>query len=231
MQCPPQLDQRLAARDWRWHCERSYTLPLADGQVELFFIDTSPFVQEYQTAVWSVNEGKLHQAHLQGYPMLCPLHCSCWTAAFNSALKGIRMCFSYYVGGILEQSWQANMKELEVKLARSKAKWKIVIGHHPIKSQLQVGDFMESHGTQQQAASPWSCSACTQGCCRQRPRWGNCQAFPVDAVSPGMGCAAQVALDAWQLSGFENSDETQGAYLSAHCCCRSSRRWAWRWAL
>ena len=31
------------------------------------------------------------------------------------------------------------MKELEVRLARSKAKWKIVIGHHPIKSQLQVG--------------------------------------------------------------------------------------------
>ena len=26
-----------------------------------------------------------------------------------------------------------------MRLARSKAKWKIVIGHHPIKSQLQVG--------------------------------------------------------------------------------------------
>ncbi len=25
-----------------------------------------------------------------------------------------------------------------MRLARSKAKWKIVIGHHPIKSQLQV---------------------------------------------------------------------------------------------
>ena len=33
------------------------------------------------------------------------------------------------------------MKELEVRLARSKAKWKIVIGHHPIKSQLQVTDL------------------------------------------------------------------------------------------
>jgi hypothetical protein len=146
VQCPPQLDQRLAARDWRWHCERSYTLLLADGQVELFFIDTSPFVQEYQTAVWSVNEGKLHQAHLQGYPMLCPLRYSGWTAAFNSASKSIRIHFSYCVGGILEQSWEANMKELEVRLARSKAKWKIVIGHHPIKSQLQVGDIMDCMG-------------------------------------------------------------------------------------
>ena len=41
-------------------------------------------------------------------------------------------------GGILEQSWKAQMEELEVRLARSKAKWKIVVGHHPIKSQLQV---------------------------------------------------------------------------------------------
>ena len=54
-----QLDRRLTDRDWRWHLERSYTLSLANGQVEMFFIDTSPFVQEYQTAVWSVNEGEL----------------------------------------------------------------------------------------------------------------------------------------------------------------------------
>ena len=58
-----QLDQRLAERDWRWHLERSYTLSLSNHQVELFFIDTSPFVQEYQTAVWSVNEGKLYLLH------------------------------------------------------------------------------------------------------------------------------------------------------------------------
>lgn len=56
---PPQLDRRLTERDWRWHLERSYTLTLADGLVQLFFIDTSPFVEDYQTAVWSVNEGKL----------------------------------------------------------------------------------------------------------------------------------------------------------------------------
>ncbi len=30
------------------------------SHVELFFIDTSPFVEDYQTAVWSVNEGRLH---------------------------------------------------------------------------------------------------------------------------------------------------------------------------
>lgn len=61
-----QLDQRLADRDWRWHLERSYTLSLASGHVELFFIDTSPFVEDYQTAVWSVNEGRLSQAAQAG---------------------------------------------------------------------------------------------------------------------------------------------------------------------
>ena len=34
----------------------------------------------------------------------------------------------------MEQSWQANLLELESKLARSKAQWKIVIGHHPVYS-------------------------------------------------------------------------------------------------
>ena len=117
-------------------------------------------------------------------------------SCFQQCIEGYQHTLFYCVGGILEQSWQANMKELEVRLARSKAKWKIVIGHHPIKSQLQVGDCMEPHGTQQQAAALWSCSACNEGCCRQRPRWGNCKAFPADAVLPGMGCAAQVPVDA-----------------------------------
>ena len=117
-----QLDQRLADRDWRWHLERSYTLSLANKHVELFFIDTSTFVEDYQTAVWSVNEGRF---------MLPAI----WVVVvLNSKLRKHLL----RAGGILQQSWAANMKELEVRLARSKAKWKIVIGHHPIKSQLQV---------------------------------------------------------------------------------------------
>lgn len=34
----------------------------------------------------------------------------------------------------MEQSWQANLLELESNLARSQAEWKIVIGHHPVYS-------------------------------------------------------------------------------------------------
>ena len=35
-------------------------------------------------------------------------------------------------GGINEESWEAQVLELEVRLAASKAKWKLVVGHHPV---------------------------------------------------------------------------------------------------
>ena len=41
-------------------------------------------------------------------------------------------------GGILQQSWQAQLLELEARLARSAAAWKLVVGHHPARAQLQV---------------------------------------------------------------------------------------------
>jgi tartrate-resistant acid phosphatase type 5 len=52
-----QLDARLAGRDWRWHCERFFSLALGGGDVELFFIDTSPGVASYAEAPWAVNAG------------------------------------------------------------------------------------------------------------------------------------------------------------------------------
>ena len=35
-------------------------------------------------------------------------------------------------GGILQESWQAQVLELEARLAASPATWKLVMGHHPI---------------------------------------------------------------------------------------------------
>ncbi len=52
-----QLDVRLAARDTRWHCERWYSLSLLSGAADVFFIDTSPGVAEYQSASWAGNPG------------------------------------------------------------------------------------------------------------------------------------------------------------------------------
>ena len=50
---PSQLDVRLTRRDPRWHCERSYRLSLAGGDLEIFFLDTSPFIEEYWAADWA----------------------------------------------------------------------------------------------------------------------------------------------------------------------------------
>ncbi len=38
-----------------------------------------------------------------------------------------------FAGGIKEQSWDENLRELTAKLAASQAKWKVVVGHHPVR--------------------------------------------------------------------------------------------------
>ncbi|KAK9807654.1 hypothetical protein WJX72_005515 [[Myrmecia] bisecta] len=88
-----QLSLELVKRDARWNLERSYQLTLGGGQAEIFFIDTTPYIEDYYSEPWAG-----------------------------------------FVGGIREQSWRSELAELETKLARSAASWKIVIGHHAIRS-------------------------------------------------------------------------------------------------
>ncbi|KAL4420396.1 hypothetical protein ABPG75_010052 [Micractinium tetrahymenae] len=88
-----QLDVRLAAPDPRWHCARSYRLSLAGGRVDMFFIDTTPLMHEYEKAPWRHNRG-----------------------------------------GLAQQSWEGQLRELEAQLARSAAPWKLAVGHHPIRT-------------------------------------------------------------------------------------------------
>mmetsp|Transcript_6545 Transcript_6545/g.18880 ORF Transcript_6545/g.18880 Transcript_6545/m.18880 type:complete len:458 (+) Transcript_6545:514-1887(+) len=63
------------------------------------------------------------------------------------------------LGGIAEQSWRGNLKELEAALADSTAAWKLVVGHHPVlssggahgdQSELQqhVQPVLEKYGVQ-----------------------------------------------------------------------------------
>ena len=92
-----QLDVRLTARDARWHCERFFSVKLAEGDVELFFIDTTPIVRSYADEVWARNRG-----------------------------------------GVRQQSPEDQVKELEARLAASTAGWKMVVGHHPIRSNHRV---------------------------------------------------------------------------------------------
>lgn len=46
-------------------------------------------------------------------------------------------------GGLKEQSWQRQLAELEEKLLASRAKWKIVFGHHPPRSNGHHNNTLE----------------------------------------------------------------------------------------
>jgi tartrate-resistant acid phosphatase type 5 len=96
------LSTELTARDWRWHCERSYTKRYLGGLVEFFFVDTSPFILDYRNRSWAK-----------------------------------------YEGGILQQNWELQLKEVEARVASSKALWKIMVGHHPPRSNGVHGNNTE----------------------------------------------------------------------------------------
>lgn len=51
--------------------------------------------------------------------------------------------FANNTGGILQQSWQENLLELEANLARSTAQWKLVIGHHPVRRNNRPDNNMD----------------------------------------------------------------------------------------
>jgi len=62
----------------------------------------------------------------------------------QSALLQTSVCVSvFHPGGILQQSWQENLLELEANLARSTALWKLVIGHHPVRRNNRPDNNMD----------------------------------------------------------------------------------------
>ena len=112
--------------------------------MEIFFLDTTPLMREYEEAPWRGNRGACtrgaqgrgsirtvarQQADGRQQPggstMLRlfaapPMHAPPCSAVFAA-------------GGLLEQSWEGQLRELEAQLARSQAGWKLVVGHHPIR--------------------------------------------------------------------------------------------------
>ncbi|KAK9115085.1 hypothetical protein Syun_021882 [Stephania yunnanensis] len=99
-----QLDPILRSADCRWLCMRSFVV---NAQVaDLFFIDTTPFVDKYFT-------------HPGG-------HVYDW--------RGVLPRKNYI---------QNLLKDVEFALKESTATWKVVIGHHPIRSVGQHGDTQE----------------------------------------------------------------------------------------
>ncbi|KAI4313652.1 hypothetical protein L6164_026611 [Bauhinia variegata] len=99
-----QLSPILKGKDSRWICFRSFILN--SGTVDFFFVDTTPFVDEYFT-----NPG-------------------------NS---------TYDWKGILpRQAYLSQLlKDVDSALKQSKAKWKLVVGHHTIKSAGTHGNTVE----------------------------------------------------------------------------------------
>ncbi|RDX75535.1 Purple acid phosphatase 17 [Mucuna pruriens] len=99
-----QLSPVLRQIDSRWLCLRSFIVD--SDLVQIFFVDTTPFLDEYFT---QPNEYKYHW---QGIGPQKP-----------------------YITNLL--------KELELALRESTAKWKIVVGHHAIRSVGHHGDTQE----------------------------------------------------------------------------------------
>ena len=59
------------------------------------------------------------------------MNCTCETGAAVAA------------GGLRSQNWPAQLKGIERKLRASKAGWKIVVGHHPPRSNGHHGNTVE----------------------------------------------------------------------------------------
>ncbi|KAM4119852.1 hypothetical protein ACJW30_03G090900 [Castanea mollissima] len=99
-----QLSPILKKMDHRWLCLRSFIVNA--GFVEFFFVDTTPFVNEY----------------------------------FTDPKE-----YTYDWKGILpRQEYLSNLlKDVDSALRDSTAKWKIVVGHHTIKSAGQHGITIE----------------------------------------------------------------------------------------
>lgn len=106
-----QLNMSLTNLDPRWHCERAYTHKAAGGRVELFFLDTSPFIQRYYNNSGAEEDDENKDISWR----LCP-------------------------GGLMQQSWQAQLLELERRLNASTAEWKLAVGHHPTHSNGEHGN-------------------------------------------------------------------------------------------
>ncbi|KAL1202705.1 Purple acid phosphatase 17 [Cardamine amara subsp. amara] len=99
-----QLSSVLREIDSRWICLRSFVV---DAElVEMFFVDTTPFVKEYYT------EADGHTYDWRAVP------------SRNSYVKSL-------------------LRDLQVSLKSSKARWKIVVGHHAMRSIGHHGNTIE----------------------------------------------------------------------------------------
>lgn len=111
-----QLSETLVSRDSRWFCQRAFQLnyTLCSGSnaescnatVDMFFFDTTPFIDEY----WSPN---------------------------------VSQTFDWRGLAPRDEQLQSQLDDLAKALNFSSAMWKIVVGHHTIRSIGHHGDYAE----------------------------------------------------------------------------------------
>ncbi|KAG6401839.1 hypothetical protein SASPL_138707 [Salvia splendens] len=99
-----QLSPALKKRDKRWNCKRNFILEA--GSADIFFVDTTPFVQKY----------------------------------FDNPKKQV---FDWRNVLPRDRYMSSTLKNMNVSLEHSKAPWKIVVGHHTIRSIGYHGDTQE----------------------------------------------------------------------------------------
>ena len=128
-----QLDPELAARDHRWVLPSlSYVLRRREGPVSLdvIFFDTTPFMPNYRQATDPGGDpyktaGKHDDKVYNWRAIGCP----------NVTTPRGSRCFSGYLND--------RLRDLDRQLSESNAQWKVVVGHHPIRSAGHHGDSEE----------------------------------------------------------------------------------------
>lgn len=118
--------------------------------MDFFFIDTSPFVQKYYSTPWAnftgahrtgsskkhfLGASRSYENKAKSALANCPLAVLPREAALPCSPEDYLLkLVMWQPGGLTEQSWQRQLAQLKVNLMTSRAKWKVVFGHHPPRS-------------------------------------------------------------------------------------------------
>ncbi|KAJ9525086.1 hypothetical protein QJQ45_017357, partial [Haematococcus lacustris] len=112
----PAWQTNMSNRDWRWNARQgAWRQGFGNGLLDIVFVDTSPFVTKYHSVPWANIAG---MSHCLGHSQHCSLSHS---QHYNSC-------------GINSQDWESQAALVQALLRNSTAKWKLVVGHHPIRS-------------------------------------------------------------------------------------------------
>ena len=113
--------------DPRWNLFRQYRKSFGpNGEVEFFFIGEAAWLDIF-AALASLRSTTTHASSL--FPLA---DTSPYVSSYYSR------DWARFPGGLVNQSADGNLLELEAWLFESTATWKIVVGHHPVGAQMRA---------------------------------------------------------------------------------------------